>query len=99
MSKKLPALKSDKQAEELLDKDLSEYISAENLQPFPFEYRPKQKSVNLRISVELLGAVRAAAVSHTSATFAKPWNSRSSAARTRRRNVRRRGLADSRCDE
>ena len=61
MSKKLPALKSDKQAEELLDKDLSEYISAENLQPFPFEYRPKQKSVNLRISAELLRAIRAAA--------------------------------------
>ena len=61
MSKKLPALKSDKQAEELLNKDLSEYISVENLQPFPFEYRPKQKSVNLRISAELLGAVRAAA--------------------------------------
>lgn len=61
MSKKLPALNSDKQAEELLDKDLSEYISAENLQPFPFEYRPKQKSVNLRISAELLRAVRAAA--------------------------------------
>ena len=61
MSKRLPALKSDKQAEELLDKDLSEYISAENLQPFPFEYRPKQKSVNLRISDELLRAVRAAA--------------------------------------
>ena len=61
MSKKLPALKSDKQAEELLDKDLSEYISAETLQPFPFEYRPKQKSVNLRISAELLRAIRAAA--------------------------------------
>ncbi len=61
MSKRLPALRSDKEAEELLDKDLSDYISAENLQPFPFEYRPKQKSVNLRISDELLRAVRAAA--------------------------------------
>lgn len=61
MNKKLPALKSDKQAEELLDKDLSEYISAENLEPFPFEYSPKRKSVNLRISDELLRAVRAAA--------------------------------------
>jgi len=40
---------------------LSDYISAENLEPFPFEYRPKQKSVNLRISEELLRAVRAAA--------------------------------------
>lgn len=61
MSRKLPALRSNKQAEELLDRDLSEYISAENLEPFLFEYRPKQKSVNLRISDELLRAVRAAA--------------------------------------
>ena len=61
MSKKLPALRSDKAAEKFLDKDLSEYISAENLEPFPFEYKPKQKSVNLRISDELLKAVRAAA--------------------------------------
>jgi len=61
MSKKLPALRSDKEAEELLDQDLSKYIRAENLEPFPFEYRPKQKSVNLRISDELLKAVRTAA--------------------------------------
>ncbi len=61
MSRKLPALRSDKEAEQLLDRDLSEYIIAENLAPFPFEYRPKQKSVNLRISEELLRAVRAAA--------------------------------------
>ncbi len=61
MSKKLPALRSDKAAEKLLDKDLSAYISAENLAPFPFEYKPKQESVNLRISSELLDAVRAAA--------------------------------------
>jgi predicted DNA binding CopG/RHH family protein len=56
MSKKLPALKSDKEAEDLLEKDLSEYIGAGNLQPYPYEYRPKQKSVNLRISEELLHA-------------------------------------------
>lgn len=61
MSRKLPALRSDKKAEKLLERDLSDYISAENLEPFPFEYRPKQKSVNLRISDELLSAVRAAA--------------------------------------
>jgi predicted DNA binding CopG/RHH family protein len=61
MSKKLPALKSDKAAEKLLDRDLSEYLTAENLEPFPYEYAPKQKSVNLRISEELLKAVRAAA--------------------------------------
>ena len=45
MNNKLPALKSDKAAEKLLDKDLSAYISAENLAPFPFEYKPKQESV------------------------------------------------------
>jgi predicted DNA binding CopG/RHH family protein len=61
MSRKLLALKSDRAAEKLLDKDLSDYIVAENLEPFPFEYKPKRKSVNLRISAELLKAVRAAA--------------------------------------
>jgi len=61
MRKKLPALKSDSAAERLLDKDLSEYLAADNLDPFPFEYKPKAKSVNLRMSDELLSAVRAAA--------------------------------------
>ena len=64
MSKKSPALKSDKEAENFLAQDLSDYISAENLAPYPFEYRPTQKSVNLRISEELLSAVRAAAQRH-----------------------------------
>ena len=58
MSKKLPVFKTDKEAEDFLEDDLSDYISAENLAPFPFEYRPKQKSINLRISEELLSAVR-----------------------------------------
>ncbi|MDO8434106.1 MAG: CopG family antitoxin [Candidatus Binatus sp.] len=57
----MPALKSDEEAEKLLEKDLSDYINAENLEPFPFEFKPKQKSVNLRLSGELLSAVRAAA--------------------------------------
>lgn len=61
MSKKLPALKTDKEAEDFLDRDLSDYISAESLALFPFEYRPKQKSINLRISEELLSAVRSEA--------------------------------------
>jgi predicted DNA binding CopG/RHH family protein len=61
MSKKLPAFKTDKEAENFLDQDLSDYISAENFAPFQFEFRPKQKSVNLRISEELLNAVRTAA--------------------------------------
>ncbi len=59
MSKKLPAFKTDKQAERFLDQDLSEYISAENFAPFQFEFQPKQKSISVRISEELLTAIRA----------------------------------------
>ncbi len=58
MSKNLPVFKTDKEAEGFLDQDLSDYITAENLSSFPFEYRPKQRSINLRISEELLSAVR-----------------------------------------
>jgi predicted DNA binding CopG/RHH family protein len=61
MSRKLPVFKTDKEAEKFLDRDLSDYISAENFAPFQFEFRPKQKSINLRISDELLSAVRAVA--------------------------------------
>ena len=61
MSKKLPVFKTDKEAENFLDQDLSDYISAESFAPFQFEFKPKQKSVNLRISEELLNAVRAVA--------------------------------------
>ena len=61
MKKKLPVFKTEEEAENFLEQDLSDYISAENLAPFQFEYRPKQKSVNLRISEELLNAVRAVA--------------------------------------
>ena len=61
MSKKLAVFKTDKEAENFLDQDLSDYISAENFAPFQFEFRPKQKSLNLRISEELLNAVRAVA--------------------------------------
>jgi predicted DNA binding CopG/RHH family protein len=60
----LPALRSDKEAEKFFAQDLSHYPSAENLAPYPFEYRPKQKSVNLRTSAELLSAVRTAARRH-----------------------------------
>jgi predicted DNA binding CopG/RHH family protein len=61
MSKKLPVFKTDREAETFLDQDLSDYLSAENFAPFQFEFKPKQKSVNLRISEELLNAVRAVA--------------------------------------
>ena len=58
MKKKFPVLKSDKEAEAFLDQDLSDYLNAENFAPYRFEFKPKQKSVNLRISGELLDAIR-----------------------------------------
>ena len=58
MVKRLPVFKSDEEAEAFLEQDLSDYISAETLGPFPFELRPKTKSLNLRISDGLLDAVR-----------------------------------------
>jgi predicted DNA binding CopG/RHH family protein len=58
MAKRLPIFKSDEEAEAFLEGDLTDYISAETLAPFPFELRPKEKSVNLRISEGLLDAVR-----------------------------------------
>jgi predicted DNA binding CopG/RHH family protein len=64
MKKKLPAFKTDKEAEDFLDRDLSDYLHAENFAPFVFEYQPKQKSINLRISEQLLSAVRADARRH-----------------------------------
>jgi predicted DNA binding CopG/RHH family protein len=61
VSKKLSVFKPAKEAEDFLDQGLTAYINAENFAPLRFEYRPKHKSINLRISEELLTAVRAAA--------------------------------------
>jgi len=61
MSRRLPVLRTDEEAEKFLERDLTDYISAENFAPFQFEFKPKQKSINLRISEELLNAVRASA--------------------------------------
>ena len=60
MSRKFPVLKVLREAEEFVDQDLSEYIVADNFKAF-FEYRPKQKLINLRISEELVEALRSAA--------------------------------------
>ena len=58
MSKKFPILSSDEEAETFLEQDLTDYIQAENFAPYRYEYRPKEKSLNLRISEGLLDAVR-----------------------------------------
>ncbi len=58
MSKRVPILKSDKEAEEFLNKDLSDYLAPANLQPLRFEFQPKDTQVNLRLSKGLLEAVK-----------------------------------------
>ena len=61
MRKKFPVLKTDEEAEAFLQQDLSDYLHAGNLKPMRFEFQPKEKSVNLRISEALLKAVQAQA--------------------------------------
>jgi predicted DNA binding CopG/RHH family protein len=61
MSKRLPKMKSDRAAKAMLRKDLAEYISPENFKLTSFEFAPKDKSITLRVSAELLDAVQAAA--------------------------------------
>src|SRR4029077_12318896 len=61
MKKKFPVLKTDEEAEAFLEQDLTDYLHAGNFksaQWVRFEFKPKQKSLNLRISEELLDAVR-----------------------------------------
>jgi predicted DNA binding CopG/RHH family protein len=61
MKKRLPKLKSDRAAKELLKKDLSDFISPDNFKTTSFEFAPKDKSITLRVSSDLLDAVQSAA--------------------------------------
>ena len=61
MAKRVPRLRTDEEAEVLLDQDLSDYIEPEHMVPLRYEVRPKGRSVNLRLSEELLAAVKARA--------------------------------------
>ncbi len=61
MKKKLPRLKSDKEAEEFVEKaDLTEY-DLSGMRPIRFEFQPKSERVNMRLPRPLLDAVRASA--------------------------------------
>jgi predicted DNA binding CopG/RHH family protein len=61
MTKRLPKMKSDRAVKNLLKKDLSDYLSPENFALTSFEFAPKDKSITLRVSGDLLSAVQAAA--------------------------------------
>ena len=58
MRKRVPKFKSNKDVERFLNKDLSDYLTPGNLHPATFEFAPKSKVVNLRISEELLTMVK-----------------------------------------
>lgn len=58
MNKKVPKFKSDKEAEEFLDQDLTDHLDLKNFQEVSFEFQPKAKKVSIRFSEDLLEAVR-----------------------------------------
>ena len=57
MSKKIPEIMTDKQAEKIIENDLSD-LDFSQFRPVQFEYKPKNRQVNLRMSEELLAAVK-----------------------------------------
>jgi len=58
MKKKLPKFKSEKEIEQFLEQDLTDYIDPKNAQRVTFEFLPKTEKVNLRFPPELLSEVR-----------------------------------------
>jgi predicted DNA binding CopG/RHH family protein len=60
MKRKVPKFNTDEEAEAFLDQDLSN-LDFSQFKPMQFEFKPKQKSINLRISEDLLNAVRKSA--------------------------------------
>jgi len=61
MKKKLPRLKSDREAEEFVEKaDLTDY-DLSGMRSVRFEFQPKSERVNMRLPRPLLDAVRASA--------------------------------------
>ncbi|HEU5019581.1 MAG TPA: CopG family antitoxin [Pseudolabrys sp.] len=55
--RKVPAFKTDEEAEAFLEQDLSD-LDFSQFKPMHFEIRPKERSVNLRMSEGLFDAVR-----------------------------------------
>jgi predicted DNA binding CopG/RHH family protein len=61
MKKKLPRLRSDKEAEDFVEKaDLTEY-DLSTMRPTRFEFQTKSERINMRVPRQLLEAVRASA--------------------------------------
>ena len=58
MKKRVPRLRTDKEAEKFLEQDLSDYLDPANMVPLRFEFQNKNKAVNIRMSEALLDAIR-----------------------------------------
>ena len=56
--KKVPNFKTDQEAEDFLDQDLTDYLNLKHFEQASFEFLPKSERVNLRVSKSLLEAVR-----------------------------------------
>ncbi|MBD2770913.1 CopG family antitoxin [Iningainema tapete] len=61
MKKILPKMTTDEEVESLLNEDLSDYLHSDNFKQVSFEFKPKDKTVNLRVSEELLTRVKTVA--------------------------------------
>ena len=61
MSKPLPKMNSDQEAEAFLEQDLTDYLAPENFSKTTLEFAAKDKSITLRLSSELLTAVKSTA--------------------------------------
>ncbi len=61
MKKILPKMTTDEEVESLLEQDLSDYLHEDNFKGVSFEFKPKDKTVNLRVSEELLEKVKTVA--------------------------------------
>jgi predicted DNA binding CopG/RHH family protein len=55
--RKVPRFKTDEEAEAFLEQDLSD-LDFSQFKPMRFEFQPKEKSINLRISQSLLKEVQ-----------------------------------------
>lgn len=60
MKKKVPRLKTDRQAEEFLAQDLSN-LDFSQFKPARFEFEKKDEQINMRVPKPLLAAVKARA--------------------------------------
>jgi predicted DNA binding CopG/RHH family protein len=60
MKKKVPRLKTDKQAEAFLAEDLSD-LDFSQFKPTRFEFEKKDEQINMRVPKPLLAAVKARA--------------------------------------